>query len=109
MIRIILLIFLTALLTGCQSSMEGFTLKDKKKADEFLVEKKNPLILPPNYGSLPTPNNTVGSNAETEDENFQIIVTDKSSSSTSKNNNENQITTSTQENILKNIKRNEAN
>ena len=30
--------------------------KKKSSADEFLVEKKSPLVLPPNYGDLPLPN-----------------------------------------------------
>ena len=32
------------------------TLKKKSSSDEFLVEKKSPLVLPPNYGELPLPN-----------------------------------------------------
>ena len=43
------------LLTSCESAREGFTLKKKNNSDEFLVEKKNPLVLPPNYNKLPTP------------------------------------------------------
>jgi hypothetical protein len=29
--------------------------KKKKKCDEFLVEKKNPLVMPPDFGKLPKP------------------------------------------------------
>ena len=42
--------------TGCQSAKDAFTLKKKSSADEFLVEKKSPLVLPPDYGKLPLPN-----------------------------------------------------
>ena len=45
--------FLT--LTACQSTKDALTLKKKSSADEFLVEKKSPLVLPPNYGDLPLP------------------------------------------------------
>tara|TARA_B100000767_G_C19611769_1_gene470162 strand:+ start:342 stop:653 length:312 start_codon:yes stop_codon:yes gene_type:complete len=51
---LILLIF-AFLLTGCKSAKDAFTLKKKSGADEFLVEKKNPLVLPPEYGKLPIP------------------------------------------------------
>ena len=36
------------------SSCGGFKLK-KTEVDEFLVEKKSPLVLPPDYGKLPLP------------------------------------------------------
>ena len=44
----LVLIFL--ILTSCG----GFKLK-KANVDEFLVEKKSPLVLPPDYGKLPLP------------------------------------------------------
>ena len=30
-------------------------MKKKAGVDEFLIEKKNPLVLPPNYSNLPKP------------------------------------------------------
>jgi len=30
-------------------------MKKKENSEEFLVQKKNPLVLPPNYGDLPKP------------------------------------------------------
>ena len=50
------------LVSACQSAKDAFTLKKKSSADEFLVEKKSPLVLPPSYGKLPLP----GSVQETE-------------------------------------------
>ena len=51
-------IFLTILifLSACQSAKDVLTLKKKESGDEFLVEKKSPLVLPPSYGELPIPN-----------------------------------------------------
>jgi len=43
-------------LSGCQSAKDALTLKKKESSDEFLVEKKSPLVLPPNFGDLPMPN-----------------------------------------------------
>ena len=41
-------------LFSCTTIQDGF-VKKKNKSDEFLVEKKSPLIMPPDYGDLPTP------------------------------------------------------
>ena len=43
------------LLTSCQSAKEGLTGGKKDNTDEFLVQKKNPLVLPPDYNDLPLP------------------------------------------------------
>ena len=51
-----LLLTLFYILSACQSMEDALTLKKKNNADEFLVEKKSPLVLPPNFGELPTPN-----------------------------------------------------
>ena len=45
------------MLCSCGIVKEGFTNPKKNSSDEFLVEKKSPLIMPPNYGELPTPLN----------------------------------------------------
>ena len=42
-------------LNGCQNFKDGLSLKKKKNTDEFLVQKKNPLVLPPDYDALPRP------------------------------------------------------
>ena len=39
--------------TGIKDALKG--KKRSENSDEFLVQKKNPLILPPNYGELPVP------------------------------------------------------
>jgi len=53
---IILLSILTFVFTSsCQSIKDNLSLKKKANTDEFLVQKKNPLILPPDYDKLPKP------------------------------------------------------
>ncbi len=42
-------------LSGCSDLRNNLTLKKKKNTDEFLVEKKNPLVYPPDYKDLPKP------------------------------------------------------
>ena len=55
--KIIQIIILSLLLYSCGTGIKD-ALQGKKRSensDEFLVQKKNPLILPPNYGELPVP------------------------------------------------------
>ena len=51
LITILALVFLNA----CTSVKEGLAGNKQKTSDEFLVEKKTPLVFPPNYGELPEP------------------------------------------------------
>ena len=41
--------------TACKSVKDGLTGKKKINSDEFLVQKKNPLSLPPDFSKLPEP------------------------------------------------------
>ena len=69
--KISLILFLTiAFLTfqSCQTVKEGFTSQKKKSTDEFLVEKKSPLVMPPEFNELPIPK-TSNNIAEIESEN----------------------------------------
>ena len=51
-------IFLLFLLTSCGSGEVGKALRNEKTrtTDEFLIEKRGPLSLPPKMGELPKPN-----------------------------------------------------
>ena len=53
---------------SCQTVKEGFTSQKKKSTDEFLVEKKSPLVMPPEFNELPVPK-TSDNIAENETEN----------------------------------------
>ena len=44
-------------LNSCGTISKGLGGSKKKGSDEFLVEKKSPLVLPPNFGELPKPGN----------------------------------------------------
>ena len=46
---------LSFLITSCESMREGLTGTKKQSTDEFLVKKKDPLVLPPDYENLPDP------------------------------------------------------
>ena len=57
--KIIFLVAITFLITSCADSWDsvkrGLTGAKQKSTDEFLVQKKDPLILPPDFESLPSP------------------------------------------------------
>ena len=53
--KIFLVIILGLLTQNCSTIKEGFSSQKKNSTDEFLVEKKSPLVMPPEYGSLPVP------------------------------------------------------
>jgi len=53
----IFLVLLIFIITSCESVKRGLTGEKSKSKDEFFIKKKDPLILPPNYESLPLPGN----------------------------------------------------
>jgi hypothetical protein len=50
-----LLIISLFVLCSCQGVKDALSGKKYENSDEFLVIKKNPLVLPPNFKDLPTP------------------------------------------------------
>ena len=50
---IFLIIFL--ILNACKLLKDGFRSQKKNSIDEFLVEKKSPLVMPPDFDELPLP------------------------------------------------------
>ena len=51
----LLFIFVASCADGFQSFKRGVTGAKANSSDEFLVQKKDPLILPPDFENLPTP------------------------------------------------------
>ena len=54
-IKISNLIIIFLFLVSCGTIKSGFVNPKKDNSDEFLVEKKMPLKLPPSFNQLPTP------------------------------------------------------
>ena len=77
------LIILLFFLTSCQNVKDALQGKKYENSDEFLVIKKNPLVLPPNFNDLPTPEDVTDN---TQIENIENEIEDLLSSI--KNNNE---------------------
>ena len=51
-----ILILTLIILSSCQTLQDGLAGKKNKNSDEFLIEKKNPLEIPPEFGELQEPN-----------------------------------------------------
>ena len=49
------LVIFSIFLTSCQSIKDGLSGKKTENSDEFLVKKKNPLVMPPKFMELPKP------------------------------------------------------
>jgi len=90
-------------LNSCGTIAEGLGASKKKGSDEFLVEKKSPLVLPPSFGELPEPEkepeeNIISNKKDTSD--IEDIINQSSSVSKSENDN---IKSSIEESIVKRI------
>jgi hypothetical protein len=89
----IIAIFLILLfLNACSTVAEGLGgAKKNKGSDEFLIEKKAPLILPPSFGELPEPGvktdkNVTANKKDTLD--IKEIINRSSSANTNQKNND---------------------
>ena len=104
-VKIIKIIVLSLILTSCQSAKDAFTLKKKESSDEFLVEKKSPLVMPPEYGMLPMPDSANQSQKKVNDNSVKdlLIKKEKKNKDVSVNDNSTQAT-SIEKLILKKIK-----
>ena len=53
--NIFLILFMMLAVTSCQSVKNALSGVKKENSDEFLVQKKNPLVLPPDFTDLTQP------------------------------------------------------
>ena len=78
-------IFFVSFFYSCTTLKKGFESQRKNSTDEFLVEKKQPLVMPPDFEKLPIPE-TNQQNNEQENTNQieKFIVKDNTLNTTSK-------------------------
>ena len=53
--NIYLILFMMFVTVSCQSLKNAVSGVRQENSDEFLVQKKNPLVLPPDFTDLPVP------------------------------------------------------
>ena len=100
------LVYLTLILfflNACQALQDGLAGNKNRNSDEFLIEKKNPLEMPPEFGALPEPAKKVNIIDKTEKINENIENLIKKESSTNKTQSSDQ---SAEDFVLKQIKKN---
>ena len=61
----IYLIFFGCILTSCNTVQKAFDPERKNSSEEFLIEKKSPLSMPPDYNELPIPRSKNNEKKET--------------------------------------------
>ena len=90
----ILILFITSCSNTFDSIKRGLTGDKGNTTDEFLVKKKDPLILPPDFQSLPTPSERIIAKEDVSnfEKKFENLTEDNSSNASS-----------TEESILKKI------
>tara|TARA_Y100001980_G_C14515252_1_gene290583 strand:- start:1048 stop:1362 length:315 start_codon:yes stop_codon:yes gene_type:complete len=97
-----LLINLLFLILSCGVVKEGFENPKKKSSDEFLVEKKSPLVMPPEFNKLPVPeNNEQDSNSDQK--NIKNLLNENGGQSSVINDSSNE---SLEKTLLEKIKKN---
>tara|TARA_A100001011_G_scaffold204728_1_gene212959 strand:- start:424 stop:729 length:306 start_codon:yes stop_codon:yes gene_type:complete len=98
------IIFLTlgfSFLISCAGVKDaGKVLRNEKitNTDEFLVKKKTPLSLPPNYEEIPEPGSIKKKKEKEEDKIKKLLKTSEESKS-------NSVTSSTEQSILNKIRK----
>ena len=102
-INILLILLISILIfNSCATVKEGFRSQKKNSTDEFLVEKKSPLIMPPEFNELPIPDNNQKSE-NNEETDIKKLITNNENSSTENISNQN---TNFENSILEKIKNN---
>jgi hypothetical protein len=71
-----LIIFSTILISSCGSVQKALDPQNKNTSDEFLVEKKSPLSMPPSFDELPVPSNQKITQ-ENQTNSIKSLITDK--------------------------------
>ncbi len=80
---LLLIIISTILLSNCGSVQRAFDPQNKNNSEEFLVEKKSPLSMPPSFEELPVPSNEKV-DKESQLNNIKTLITEQNKSEKSK-------------------------
>ena len=101
--RILILLNLLIFISSCGTVKKAFTNQKKTGSDEFLVEKKSPLTMPPDYNDLPVPKSQ--NNNEENSSNIENLITSNEDGNIKENNSED-LGKNIEETLLKKIKKN---
>jgi len=102
-IFLLLLIFLLESCGSWEKVKEGLTGSKTSSTDEFLVEKKDPLVKPPNFEELPVPGSSNTGNITFSEDDMELQSLESLESE--QESYETEETGSTESNILKRIRK----
>ena len=88
---LVLIFIISLFLNSCGTVMEGLGGTKQKNSDEFLVKKKEPLVLPPDFEILPEPGVSPDEGPSLSEENtlsIEELIRQSSSDDTSSDTNE---------------------
>ena len=75
-LKILIFLYLVLLFfNSCGTVKKGFQNPKKNSSDEFLVEKKSPLVMPPEFNELPIPNQN-NSTDQKQENNIKNLFTE---------------------------------
>ena len=75
--QIFALIVLSLIISNCNTVKKAFDPERKNSSEEFLVEKKSPLSMPPEFDELPVPQTNVQEN-HNQSLDIKELITEKS-------------------------------
>ena len=83
--KIFLLTITIMILSSCSTLKEGFKNQKKNSNEEFLVEKKLPLVMPPDFNDLPIPQNENNENKGSNENEIKKLILKKKDDGLKKN------------------------
>jgi hypothetical protein len=90
-------------MSSCQGLKDGLEgNKKSKSSEEFLINKKSPLVMPPDYSKLPLPENNSNQNEKSQDFDLKKVLEKNSNNQKNKT----QTNKSFQKSIIEKIKTN---
>ena len=98
---LIIYFFLFILFAGCETVKKGLGM-EKDKPNEFLIEKRDPLVLPPDYKILPPDSKTV--KTESKEGSLKSVLDQSLTKNKEPSNSSSNPNSNLEESILKQIK-----
>ena len=105
-IKLFFLLNILMFFSSCGTVKDAFSNQKKNSSDEFLVEKKSPLVMPPQYGDLPVPKSSEKDDKKINTSNkIQDLITNNENKNTD-NLNDNTQGDTIEKSLLEKIKQN---
>ena len=102
----IFLILATLILNNCGGFQDAMDPQRKNKTDEFLVEKKLPLSMPPDFEKLAIPKNQKVVKNENEENNLKKLIINNQTNSSETSSDSKETVGSLEKSIIEKIKNN---